>query len=218
MASVFFVETAPLAHGVNLRFRINLLQLSRHMTCKSRKNRSHIKLALASQNLFLQSFLLHQPIFRKRTLPIIHIRHTVPRQLSRAGKISANFFVRQSHLCPYFIPNRLLPRNSQRHSHPVQSHPVDQTFPILPLPIGHCITKRTIVQEETIVACSLTTHCLIKHRKFFWHHNAVGSIPRHMCMAVILQIVIQSHSHGIVIVSLNMNLTRLRGQRKMIGL
>ena len=138
--------------------------------------------------------------------------------MSGTGKISTYFFFRQSQFSPYLIPDRFLTCNSQWHSDSIQCHPVNQAFPILPLPIRHRVTKCTIIQKETTVTLRLTAHRFLNHRKFLRHHNAIRCIPRYMRMTIMLQIVIQSHCYGIVIITLNADFTRLRSQYKMIGL
>jgi len=96
VASVFILETSPRAHPANLSFRIDSFKFRRYMSGKCRKYGAHIKLTFTGYDLFLQCFLCIQPFFRQRPLPIIQVRHTMPRQVSRPCEIVPYFLIRQS--------------------------------------------------------------------------------------------------------------------------
>jgi hypothetical protein len=66
------------------------------------------------------------------------------------SEVRAYLFVGQAQLLPYIIPNGFLSRDSQWYVDAVQSHPIDEMFPVAPLPPRHGIAEGAIVQEEAV--------------------------------------------------------------------
>ena len=82
-ASVFVSKSAPITDAGSVYRRIHIRQFLRHMSCKSREYRSHAQLTFSLQYLLLQFCLSVYPFLWQRALPIVYIRHSVPREMGR---------------------------------------------------------------------------------------------------------------------------------------
>ena len=161
IAAILILKPSPRTHSGNFRIRKQALYGLRHMTGKGREHRFHAQFPLTRQNQFLQIGLMFQPGVGQSALPFVEIGHAVPGQMAGSCEIVSDFAVVQPKFAPHLIPYRLLPSDGQRHIHSVESHPVDKTFPVFPLPPGHGITKRAVVQKKrlfmrasTLILCS----------------------------------------------------------------
>ena len=216
--SVLIGIACPRSQFGYLGIGINTFQFLRHMTGKSRKNGFHVQLPFTGYNLFLQLLLSVEPGHRQISLPIVNIQHTVPRQMCRACEIIAYFAFRQPEFCPHFQTDRFLTGDCQRKVDTIQCHPVNKMLPILPLPPRHCITKSTVVQEETVLAASVYRNLFIYRRKCCRHIQMVVHKPGHVRIAVIFEIVIESDSHTVCIIPGNLNLISNGRKLKIIVL
>jgi len=75
----------------------------------------------------------------------VEVAHSVPRQVGGSREVGPDLFVGHAEIFPHFLPNGLLTGNGQGHVDAVQRHPIDETFPIVPLPPKHGIAKSTVV-------------------------------------------------------------------------
>ena len=109
----------------------------------------HIELLHASQDLLLQFLLTLIPRKRQRSAPPFKIIHLPPSQESRTGNELTNLLFRIAQFQQHIAPDALLTDDGQRKIHAMQSHPVDFTFPTLPVPESHRIGERAIVEIVT---------------------------------------------------------------------
>ena len=209
-------EAAPRTQWLDVRLRVHIGKTGRHVARESRQHRCHVQLALACQDPLLQFFLALNPRHRQRAAKAVEVGHAMPWQMRRTGKIATNLLIGQTVLLPHFIPDSLLTGDSQRHGDAVQRHPVDETFPLLPLPPRHRIAERAVVEEEPFPYQSLLAHRLYNQRVMAWKLHRLVRVPRHIHMRVVLQVIIEPHRHGVVVVAGDADFAVHRLQQEVI--
>ena len=206
----------PRIQFFDIGIRVKRGEHSWHMPGKSRQHRAHIECALASKDFLLEHHLPVEPLFGQGTAPSINIRHAMPRQIHRAGEITAHLLIGHSQSRPHIIPHTLLPRDGQRHIHPIERHPVDYAFPILPVEERHRVAKGAIIEKKALRHTGFHRfflHHLRKHLRQI--HRHIG-IPRHGGVAIFLQVAVQTHRHRIGIVGDDAHLIALIFQREIV--
>ena len=214
---VFQVESRPVAHPLDLRLRIDPVQLRRHVAGEGRQNGLHVQLPLPGDDLLLEFRLAVQPGHRQRAAPVVDVQHPVPRQVRRAGEIGADFLVGQAQLGPDLIPDGLLAGDGEGQVDALQGHPVDEVFPVVPLPPRHGIAERAVVQEKAVFDAGLDLHRGAHFREPAGHLELVGGEPAHIHMAVILQVVVQAHGHGVRVVAADDDAGALGSEPEDVG-
>ena len=195
MAEIFRRESTPERDVCYLCFRIDILKLLRHVASEGLKHRAHSKAALPLQNLLLELHLVVYPVLRKRAVIVVDVAHTVPRKMGRTGEIRAYFLVRKAVPAPDLLPHRLLAGVRQRHINAVEGHPVDEPFPILPLPPRHRVAEGAIVEEKPVLYICTHAHGSIDGRHIGRIFNRFKRIPRNCDPTVVLEVVVESRSH-----------------------
>ena len=140
---------------------------------------------------------------------MVDIAHAVPCEMRRTCEISADIIVRKTMLTPYLLPHRLLSCISQRHIDTVHGHPIDKTFPILPFPPRHRVSEGAVVKEKSVLYLSLNAHRTIYNRHFCGIFHRLECIPWNGYTTVILQVMVESCSHGNGIISFDHKLPTL---------
>ena len=186
------------------------------MSGKGRQYRLHIQFAFASHNLLLQLGLLVEPCHRQRSVPSVDVCHAVPRQIGRACEVGANLAVRHTQLLPYVVPHGFLSGYGERHVYTVECHPVNHALPFLPVEEGHSVSVGAIVEEEAAVDACLYRNFLFYLRQLCWHNYRVLGIPRHCGVAVVVEIMVQAHSHSVGIVAAHHNFVAVLLQAEYI--
>ena len=161
------VEACPVAQRSQRRIRVKPRDARRHMTSKARQHRLHVQLALTSNDLLLQGLLILEPRHGQWSTPSVNVLHAVPRQMRRTREVAADFLVGETEVAPHLIPHTLLSRDGQRKVDAVERHPIDEVFPLRPVPPGQGVTESAVIQEETI-GHTCTQANLYGHR---WHRG-----------------------------------------------
>lgn len=78
------------------------------MPGEGRQHGFHVQFPLAGHDPLLQLHLCVEPALGQRRLPVVEVRHPVPRQVGRAGEIAAYLLVGEPELLPHPRPYGLL--------------------------------------------------------------------------------------------------------------
>ena len=141
------------------------------------KDRPHIELSLPFKDLLLKFRLRIYPSLWKRTIKMVDIVHSMPRKMCRTSEISKNLLISHTMLFPNLLPYSLYSGISQRHIHSIESHPVNESFPISPLPPYHSIAESTVIKEESILHQRLNPLDTINRRHSRRILNRIECIP-----------------------------------------
>ena len=150
IGAVLLVKASPPSQGLNVGLGVQVTQGAWHMPGKCWQNGAHVQRPLTLDDALLQCGLLLQPLLRQRSTPTVNVGHAVPRQVSRSREVGAHLLIAHAHAGPHVIPHRLLSRDGERQVHAVQGHPIDEAFPVLPLPERHRVAPSAIVEEKTL--------------------------------------------------------------------
>ena len=200
-AGIFRLVTGPVLVLGDRRIRIQAGDLPRNVAGEGRQDRLHVQFALPGRDLLLELQLTIQPAVRKRTEPAVDILHPVPRQVRRTGEVIPYLLVGQAHFGPDLVPDGLLARDGQREIDSVQGHPVDEMLPVGPLPPGHRVPVGAVVQEETVFHPGRCFHGLRHGRQLLRKRERIAEQPAVLHMAVVLEIVVQPHGHGVRVIA-----------------
>ena len=198
---VFQCEAGPVAHPLDLRIGIDAGQFRRDVPGEGREDGFHVELPFAGHDFLLQGFLSFQPGFGQRPAPAVDVQHPVPGQVGGTGEIAADFFIRKPQLRPDLVPDRFLTGDGQRQVDAVEGHPVDEVLPFLPVPPGHRIAIRAVVQEETLRNAGIHPHGGLEPGKRLGHRALVPGEPADVGVAVIFQIIVEAHGHRVGVVA-----------------
>ena len=199
-ATVLLVEIAPAVHLRGADAGENLLKVCGNMACEGWKHGRHVQLALPLEDLLLQLCLSVNPALRQRPLPAVDVYHALPRQMGRPGEVGAYLLVGHAILAPYFLPDRFLSCDGERHVDAVQSHPVDEAFPLFPFPPRHGVAEGAVVEEESNGHFHLARDLFGNFRHRCWQFHRVEVVPAHVGKAVLLNVTVQADGHGVGIV------------------
>ena len=189
------------------------------MSGKSRQHGSHVQFALALQYLLLQRLLTVHPVAGQRSHEGVEVAHAVPAQIGGAGEEGANLFIVEPELLPHVIPSRFLTGDSQRHVDTVERHPVDEVFPLTPSPPRQRIAVGAVVEEETHGKPRLYSYLLFDSRHSLRQFDRVVFVPRDGGVTIVLEIVVQAHSHAVGVVGADdhLALVALQGEYVFCG-
>ena len=125
----------------------------------------------------------------------------MPRQVGRPREIGAHLLIAHAQTGPHVVPYGFLPCDGERQVHTIQRHPVDEAFPVLPLPEGHCVAPRAVVQEEALrhPRCHPFGGAHIGQHPGQAHRH-VG-IPRYRHLAITVQVPVQRHRHRVGVIA-----------------
>ena len=126
------------------------LGVVRQHAAVARQHGVHAQRALALQDSFLQCFLLSIPVVGQRSTPPLEIVHRPPGQKSRPGNEASYLFLGIAQLQEHVAPYHFFASDSQWHVDAVQGHPVDLFLPAVPVPKGHGIGKRAVVEVVAV--------------------------------------------------------------------
>ena len=189
------------------------------MSGKSRQHGSHVQFALALQYLLLQRLLTVHPVAGQRSHEGVEVAHAVPAQIGGAGEEGANLFIVEPELLPHVIPSRFLTGDGQRHVDTVERHPVDEVFPLTPSPPRQRIAVGAVVEEETHGKPRLYSYLLFDSRHSLRQFDRVVFVPRDGGVTIVLEIVVQAHSHAVGVVGADdhLALVALQGEYVFCG-
>ena len=193
--AVLLIKARPTSQGLDVRLGEQVPQRPGNVPRKGRQHGTHVQRALPFHDALLQRRLALKPLLGQRAAPAVDVGHAVPRQVGRPGEIVAHLLVGHAQPGPHVIPHRFLPRDGQRQVHAVQRHPVDEAFPVPPLPKRHRVAPRAVVEEETLWhACRHPLGGGHVGQGLGQFNGHVG-IPRHRHLAIAVQVAVQSHRH-----------------------
>ena len=109
----------------------------------------HVELLHTSQYLLLQLLLTSIPRKRQRSTPPFKVVHLPPSQESRTSNKLAHLFLCIAQLQQHVAPHALLANDGQGEIHTMKRHPVDLLLPALPVPEGHRVRERAIIEVVT---------------------------------------------------------------------
>ena len=187
------------------------------MASKRRQHGSHIQLTLALEDALLQLGLSVDPSLGKWSLPTVDIDHALPRKMGRTSKECTYLLIGHAVLAPYLLPYGLLTGDGKGHVDAVERHPVDEALPLFPLPPGHRIAEGAIVQEEPDGHFHFGRDLARDGRQHRWQLYGVEVEPTDICKAILLEVAVQPHRHGVGIVSLDEHLTASLDQFIRVG-
>ena len=177
----------------------------------------HRQGTFAGQYLFLELCLSVYPVLRKGTLEGVYIHHTVPCEMSGPGEMRADLLVAEPETPPYPLPDGLFAGGGQGHVHPVQGHPVDEPFPLLPTPPGHGVAEGAVVEVEPVWHFGADAHRFRNFRQGLGHFNGVRGILGNGGVAVVVEIIVQPYRHRSGIVGLDDYLSLFGKKREGVG-
>ena len=137
--------------------------------------------------------------------------------MRRSGEVGADFVVGEAETGPYALPYGLLSRNGERHRNAVEGHPVDEPFPILPLPPWHRVSESAVIEEEPLLCASLDADFFVDLRQHVGHFHRIAGQPRNRGQAVVLEIVVQSDGNRVAVIAANDDLAVAGLQFEAVG-
>ena len=150
IGAVLFIEASPATQCLDVGIREQFTQCPRDVTRKSGQHGTHIQRAFTFHDALLQGGLILKPLLGQRAAPAIDVGHAVPRQVSGTCEIGAHLLVGHAQFGPHVVPYRFLPRDCQRQVHAIERHPVDEAFPVSPLPERHRVAPGAVVEEKAL--------------------------------------------------------------------
>ncbi len=217
-ASRLVGEGLPGRQFGNLGVGIDFFQAFGDVAGKGGKDGTHVELALAGRDFLLQLELTVEPRLREGSLPGIHVGHAVPGQMGGACEVGSHLLVGDAELGPHLIPDGFLAGDSQRQIHAVEGHPVDEVFPIFPLPPGHSVAESAVVEEKAVVDTGFHRDRFGGKRKHLGKGEARVFVPAKLGVAQIFEIMVQAHGHGVGIVAGNHHFAAIGGYGERIGI
>ena len=186
------------------------------MTCKGGQHGTHVQGALTLHDALLQGRLVIEPLFGQGAAPAVDVGHAMPGHVGRAGEVGAHLLVAHAQPGPHVVPHRFLSRDGQRQIHAVQSHPVDEAFPVAPLPEGHRVAPSAVVEEETLRHAGRDLLGCGHVGQGLGQFNSHVGIPRHGRVAVAVQVAVQAHRHRPRVVAADDDITALALEREHV--
>ncbi len=107
------------------------------------------------------------------------------------GEKSADLVVAQSVLSPDFLPDVFIAVLCQRKINAIERHPVDAPLPVAPSPEGHRVTKRAVIEEETIFHGGRPVNQIGRDRQRFGNCHRVVDVPRNRRQRIVLEVIIE---------------------------
>lgn len=159
------------------------------------EDRLNTELPLPGDDASLQFQLPVNPRLRQRPVPCVDIGHAMPGQIGRPGEITAYRIVVQPEPPPDALPDGFLSRSRQRHRDAVQSHPVDEMLPFVPLPPVERIAVGAIIQKKPVADPRLAFDTSFHGRQPLRLVDLVASVPCHRHTAIFTQVAVQAEGH-----------------------
>ena len=176
------------------------------MPGEGRKDRFHVKGALALEDLFLKLGLPVDPTLRERSLPTVEVAHPLPREMGGSYEERADLLVGEAVLAVHFLPDCLLACDGKRHIDAVEGHPVDESLPLLPFPPGHGIAEGAVVEEEPLGDIGRSAHRLGDCGQCCRKLHRVEVVPADIGQAVLLEVAVEAYRHRIGVICFDKNL------------
>ena len=185
------IAAAP-ADLADLHLGADPLERPRHMAGEGGQDRFHAQRAFAGDNAPGQGKLAVDVGLRERSLPAVEVAHAVPRQVRRAGEeILADLVVGQAVGEPDLLPDRFAAALRQRHGDPLERHPVDEPFPVLPLPPGIGVAEGAVVVEETVLEPGRLAHAGFGKGQLCRREDRNLGVERHGDLGGVRQVVVE---------------------------
>ena len=115
--------------------------------------------------------------------------------MRRAGEMCTYLFVTEAETSPDSLPDSLLTGGGKGYVDSIQRHPVYEAFPLLPSPPRHRVAESAIVKVEPPRHPCRHTHFFRNRRKGFRHLDGMCGIFRYRGLAIIVQVVVETHGH-----------------------
>ena len=160
------------------------------MAGEALQHRSHAQLALPGHDPPLQLLVAVDPVLAQRPAPSVEATHPAERQERRPGKELRHLGIAEPVAAPHRLPSGLLPGHRQRHVDSVQGHPVDHPLPARPVPEGHGVAERAVV-EPVAIAVRGGHADFPRHRRQGIGHIHLAAAPGELAMADILQVPVE---------------------------
>ena len=125
----------------------------------------------------------------------------MPGQVDGSGKVAAHLLVGHAHAGPHIVPHGFLPGDGEWHIDAVERHPVDESLPVVPVPKGHGVAIGAVVQKEALWHARCDGLVSVNRRQCVGQVNGNVGIPRYGGVAILLEVAIQAHRHGVGIVA-----------------
>ena len=159
-----------------------------------------VQLAHPAHDALLKGLLLAVPVFRVGASPSLKVVHEPPSLKGGAGYESVDFVRRIAQFVEHVAPNDVRSGQRQWQVDAVERHPVYFLLPALPVPEGHRIGERAVVQVVAQVEVGLVA---LRSGDVGQCFGQVGvhAVPREVYVGVMLQIPVQSRSQRDVVVA-----------------
>ena len=171
-----------------------LAGVARHHAAVARQHRLHAPFLHALQDFLLQSLLLGIPRSGQRTAPALEVVHLPPCQEGRTGNELAHLLLCVTQSKQQVAPDALLAHHGQRQVDTVQCHPVNLLLPAFPVPEGHGVRKRAVVEVVAQRHLCLVLLLFLDTRQHGRQHG-LRVVPRDVDAAVVLQVPVHAHGH-----------------------
>ena len=143
------LETAPAVEHLGVGLGVALGYLAGYMAGKGWQDGGHAKFALAGKDFALQVALAVDPRLGQGAAEGVKVGHAVPGEVCGAAEVGAYLVVGHPHLAPHLLPHGFLTREGKGHVDSVEGHPVNEAFPLGPLPPRHGVAIGAVIEEET---------------------------------------------------------------------